>query len=132
MAIEIWISSGTRVERDKGASSVLKMNVGMKKQVYLSVQNQISTRNMATNMSCQEGHIYVLLKTICVFEPFSCLSSHGYCMLKVTNCASNVYGSSGSPSWGILSTPVLSYPLFVLRLLANSHPDPFFWDTQRV
>lgn len=30
-------------------------------------------------------------------------------MLKITNSASTVYGSSGSLSWGILSTPVLSY-----------------------
>lgn len=129
-AIEIWISAGTPGERDKGASSVLEMKVGTKKQVYLSGKNQISTGKPATSLSCQEGHVRVLLKTACVlgiiFLPvFSwplCVKEHMFCF--------NVCGPSGSPSRGILPTPVLSYPWFVLRLLTSSHPDPFFWDTK--
>jgi hypothetical protein len=42
-AREMWISAGTLGEGDKGLPLVLKMIVGMRKQVYLSVQNQIST-----------------------------------------------------------------------------------------
>lgn len=65
-AIEIWISAGTHGKRDKRASSVLEMIVGMKKQVYLSGQDQISTGKPATSMSCQEDHVCVQLKTACV------------------------------------------------------------------
>lgn len=79
--IEIWISAGTHGERDKGASSVLEMIVGMKKQVYLSGQNQISTGKPATSISCQEGYC------LCAAENSPCFGNHSLaCLLMATVC----------------------------------------------
>lgn len=78
----------------------------------------------AMSICCWKQPVFFWTPHWPVFPWLLCAKDHKFCFYCLWVIRFSVMGNFVYPS------PVL--PWFVLRLLVSSHPDPFFWNTERV
>ena len=102
-------------ERGKRAPPFLGIRVKASEQVLLVCPESRFHLTVATCKSCLRGHLCGLVRPTLCFHPFPLLLL--LWLLHVEGrglCCQSVHGSSASPSWGILSTLLLSHPWLCL------------------